>query len=144
MAEDNRPPTAGLEPIVLAMVVCDQIYMDPQTAKKSLLGIFHGLCAAQFQATVPFMSLFLVLTGGKGKIPIKINLIDAEEVRGPVMTVDVEMDLVEPRAVGELGLGLGPIIFPEAGEYRFQVYAYGTLLMERRVLLMGPPEKQHE
>jgi hypothetical protein len=43
----------GMQPVGLALIVCDAIYQDPTTGKRTLLGIFSAMYASEFPAIVP-------------------------------------------------------------------------------------------
>lgn len=133
----------GLEPIVLAMVVCDGLYIDSSTGKKSLMGMFSVINGVQFPATVPQMVLYVAMTNGHGKTPFTLRLIDANEERAALFEGAGIFDFVDPRMVLEFATAIGNIVFPEPGDYRFQMYAFGTLLLERRVLVrdVNQPEE---
>jgi hypothetical protein len=45
-------------------------------------------------------------------------------------------------AVIEMGFDIVGITFPAPGEYRFQLFAYGEFLMERRMLVIQAPGAQ--
>ena len=47
------------------------------------------------------------------------------------------LDFEDPRAVAEAALVFQKVEFPEAGEYRVQLYAGDEPLLERRILLVN-------
>ncbi len=57
MGEQNAAAD-GTEPYLLSMVVCDQIYSDPGTGKRSLLGMFSARSVREMPAKVAQMVLF--------------------------------------------------------------------------------------
>jgi hypothetical protein len=59
--------------------------------------------------------------------------VDADEEREPVWTTEGEIGLDHPRIVAEVDLVMKDITFPEAGEYRVQLFAGGELIVERRL-----------
>lgn len=135
MAEEKRKGTEGLEPYVLAMVVCDQVYEDPATHKRSLLGIFSEFTTARLPLRVRTMAVFLAITDCRGKSPFQIRLIDANEQNEPLFEAEGEIESHDARVIVEMVIRMRNIVFPAAGEYRFQFSAYGTLLMERRIFV---------
>jgi len=68
-----------LEPYVLAMLICDAIWKDPSTGKSFLLGTFSSIAATVFPVVHPVMGIYIVLTDGRGKVPIKLQLVSADE-----------------------------------------------------------------
>jgi len=123
-------------PYPLAMVVCDNIHRDPGTGKVFLLGSFSTIHATNFPARHALMGLYVELTNGRGKVPVRIRLIDANEEREPLWEEINEFEFPDPRMVLQIVSYLAGITFPEPGEYRFQVFASGEFLMERRLLVI--------
>ena len=131
----KRPEPGRIPPpYPLAMVICDNIHLDPGTGKKFLLGCFSVIHAREFPATHPMMCLYVSVTNGRGNMPFKVQLIDADEVREPIWAVEQEVEFSDPRMVMEMVFYLGGITFPEPGEYRFQLFASNEFIMECRIL----------
>ena len=84
--------------------------------------------------------LYVVLTDGHGDTPVSIRLIDANESRPPIFEAENRVLFSDPRLIADICLGIMNIEFPEPGEYRLQLFACGTLLMERRIVCTTPPE----
>lgn len=137
MAQGDKKKT-DVPPYALALIVCDQIYKDFATGKKSLLGMFSALTADSFPAMHPSFGLFIALTDGHGEVPIKLRLIDVDEEREPVFEIKGHANFSDPRAVIELSFQTPPIQFPAAGEYRLQLFGGvdDDPLMERRLMLL--------
>jgi hypothetical protein len=139
-AEPQNPaPVAPQVPYPLAIVICDALHMDPATGKKTILGTFTA-----FQSTVfPFKSgqmvVYLALTDGRGKIPFELRLVRVDNEDGDqpaIFTATGELECIDPLAVMEIGLGMKGIEFPSPGEYRFQFYACGDFVIERRLVVI--------
>jgi len=126
-------------PYPLAMVVCDNIHRDPGTGKPFLLGCFSVILARDFPATHPGLCVYIELTNGRGKIPFTLRLIDADEDREPVVTMEQEFECEDPRFVVQLIFGLANLTFPQEGEYRLQLFASKEFVMERRILVTSIP-----
>jgi len=83
------------------------------------------------------LAVYISLTDGRGTIPIKLCLISAEEENvDPLFEAEMEMEFRDPRMIAELVFGIQGVTFPKPGEYRFQVFAGGEFVIERRVLLV--------
>ncbi len=123
----------GLEPDVLSLIVCDQIITDRVTGKQSLIGMFSRIHATRFPATQPQLCVHVSLTDGRGKTPLVICIVDAEESRKPIVKGEGVVDFQNPRAVANLALQFYGLTFPQPGEYRVQIHALGTLLREARL-----------
>ncbi len=122
-------------PYTLALIICDQIYADPSTGKMTILGTFTTIGARRFPAVHPSMAVYLAVTDGRGKCPIRVRLIDVDEEREPIFTLDGEVEFKDPRGVVEMPFQTPPLTFPEPGEYRLQLFCGDEPLMERRMVL---------
>lgn len=129
----RKPP-----PLVLSMIVCDDVIRDEMTKKTTIVGAFSSLVASNFPAFHASLVIFLELTNGHGETEVSVRLVDAatnEALSG--MTSPITFP--DPRAVFALRLGIRNIIFPKAGEYRFQLFFDGVLELERRLLVHHRP-----
>ncbi|HEV3255726.1 MAG TPA: hypothetical protein VG013_02480 [Gemmataceae bacterium] len=144
MSEGSVVGPAGQVPYALAMVICDAIWTDPYTLKHTILGTFSAVSGHRFPLTVPVLGVYIALTDGNGKIPIKLRLIDADEELDSLFESEVEVEFTTPLAVHELKFMAQGITFPAAGEYRVQVTARGEHLVERRILINQIPETPDE
>ena len=132
-------------PYPLAIVICDDIHQDPATGKRYLLGTFSVIHARVFPAVHPRLAVLVVLTNGRGKVPFKFQLVDADEERDPLFVAEGELEFTDPRAILELGFSLSNLTFPAPGEYRFQFFGSDEFLIERRMVLapMDETDEQH-
>jgi hypothetical protein len=133
-----------MQPVGLAMVVCDAVWRDPATGKHTLLGTFSALFARQFPLRWPMMAVYCAVTECRGKVPVSIRIIDTNEERDPVAVSPGEIDLDDPLGVVEMVHMLGNLVFPEPGEYRVQLFADETLIVERRLVVTHPPAPPRE
>ena len=141
MAQDESARTNGIVPYPLAMVVCDAIWQDPGTRKFTLLGTFSTIHGEKFPLRHNVLAVFVSLTDGRGKTPIRLRVVDVDEERNPVFDGTNEVDFTDPRMVFEIAYHGINLVFPEPGEYRFQLFARDEPLMERRVLVIPSQEK---
>lgn len=81
------------------------------------------------------MAVHVELTDGHGTIPIKLRLVDVDDEEDPVFEVENEIDFADPRAIVSMSVYMQGLAFPKAGEYRLQLFAGSTFLIERRLLL---------
>jgi hypothetical protein len=77
--------------------------------------------------------VYLALTDGRGRTPLTLRLIDAEEEGPPVFTVEATVDFPDPTQVVEGAFTCQRLQFERPGEYRLQLLAAGELLLERRL-----------
>lgn len=129
-------------PYPLALIICDGLHRDPGTKKVFLLGCFSTVIARSFPTVHPVMYLYCALTDGRGKVPVRIKLVDADEERSPIWEETFESEFADPRSVNETYWQILNTTFPEPGEYRFQVFAAGEFLMERRIMVIAHPKGQ--
>ena len=127
-------------PYPIAMVVCDSIHRDPGTGKAFILGCFSVIHAKQFPATHQKMGLYVSITNGRGDVPVRVALVDADEEREPILSLEQVVEFDDPRLVAELTFEMHGVTFPEPGEYRFQLFALDEFIMEQRILVHELPE----
>lgn len=145
MGDEKRQLESLPPPFALAMVVCDNIHRDPGTGKHFLLGCFSVIQAKEFPAIHPLLALYVSVTNGHGTVPFRVQLIDANEEREPIVMVENDVEFSDPRIVVDIHFTFGDLNFVEPGEYRFQLFASNEFLMERRVLVAQPKQDQiHE
>jgi len=86
-------------PYPLALVICDYVWRDPGTGKATLLGCFSAVMGPSFPLSVSSLGLYIALTDGRGKIPIRVRIIDADETRPPVVEGEYEFEFNDPRMI---------------------------------------------
>ncbi len=123
-----------ITPYPLAMVICDLAWRDPATGKSTLLGCFSAEMAPTFPLSVLSLGLYVAITDGRGKIPVRIRIIDVDEDREAILDSEVEVEFTDPRMIMEICLNVPGVTFPDPGEYRCQAFANNEFLMERRIL----------
>ena len=142
MAQDKPARTNRILPYPLAMVICDHIWVDPGTGKKTLLGLFSMIHAKKFPAKHPLLAVHVSLTDGRGVTPIRLRLVDAEDDSEPILDETGDIDFTDPRIICDMTFHAANVSFQRPGEYRFQLFAHEELLMERRVLVIDTGDKQ--
>ncbi len=118
-------------PQVLAMIICDMVIDDRNSGKKSLIGLFDAIATTALPCTINELHVYVALTDGYGTLNAKVRCVKAatdDELFG----VTEEVKFPDPLAVVERNLSFCGFEFPDAGEYRFQLYADKTLLCERK------------
>jgi hypothetical protein len=124
------------------LIICDYVHRDPGTGKATMLGCFSVIHAREFPARHPRLFVHTILTDGRGKLPVRLKIVDAEEELDPLFDQELEVELKDPRAVGELTFQIDNLTFPSPGEYRLQLFAGAEFLMERRVIVNQLPPLQ--
>ena len=144
MSTNSASPENTSTPYPLAMVVCDGVWRDPYTGKYTLLGIFSALGGTSFPLAHPIITVYISLTDGRGRIPIRLQLVDVDEEREPVFCKEEELDFADPRSIFEICMMFGNIQFPEPGEYRLKLFAGTEFIIERRILVVDLAAEQRE
>lgn len=124
----------GLNPTLLAILVCDAIYRDPTTQKCSLLGLFNNLSARQFPCVHERLSVFLSLTDGHGTAKGEIRLVH-KPTNKTVFHLHGEIVFPDPLSTTELAFEINRLMLPEPGPYSFDFYCNGDLLGSRPFLV---------
>ena len=128
--------TEEREPHALALIVCDGVHTDPGTGKKTLLGLFSTLIGPSFPLVLARLCIYAATTECIGKTTFEIRIVDVNEERDPVFAAKGEIECDDPLTVQDLAFFVSGAAFPEAGEYRVQLFAAGTPIMERRLMAM--------
>lgn len=125
-------------PTYLGMVICDNVLQDPESKKYFLLGTATVTYAAAFPARHEKLCIYAVLTDLRGQSNVQLRLVhvDSNSVDDThIMAISGEVSAPDPLAVAELVFSLRNLMFPKAGEYRFQLYSGDALLGERRFVV---------
>jgi hypothetical protein len=134
-------PVEQQQPDVLAMILAEAVLSDVASEKLEIRGVFSVLPAAEFPWTHSVMVVYTAITGGHGKTPLRLRIIDVDEVREAIVDTEMVVDFPDPITVLEPILVVKDIVFPEPGEYRVQLYGAGQFLRERR-LQVGQSESR--
>ena len=144
MSAENDAGRGCVPPYALALIVCDAIWRDPGTGKRTILGCFSVIGAKSFPTKHPLIAVYAAVTDAHGVVPITLRLVDMDESGPPLAELKVEPKVEDPRAVLELDFGLMNVVLPAPGEYRLQLKSLETLLMERRIVVMKIGEQAHD
>lgn len=111
-----------IKPILKAMLLCDMTIVEDGTRKRSLIGLFDRIQAAQFPTVHSTMSVYVQFRELEGTFDFTLELFDLE--RGAVMNrAAVRGFRVEDRSRDcELVFNLLSVRFERPGEYEFRIY----------------------
>ncbi|MFQ5491035.1 MAG: hypothetical protein ACE5GE_09965 [Phycisphaerae bacterium] len=123
-------------PDILSLIVCDQIITDRLTGKQSLIGMFSTIHSWRFPVMHPNLCVYVALTEGRGKTPLTIRIIDADDARPPVVEGTGVVEFNNPRAIANLALQFQGLTFPQPGEYRVQILCNQAPLRDARLTLV--------
>lgn len=98
----------------------------------SLLGTWAYLNANAFPFTMHPFVVFIVITSGRGNVPLRLELLSGDE-QATLQSGEATVELPDPTAIREIGFGLPPTLFPQAGVYRVNIWSGKELLASRRL-----------
>jgi hypothetical protein len=120
-------------------MICDHVWRDPTSGKYHLLGTFSAIASSRFPL-VTDLSVYFAITEGRGKLPVRMELIDVDEERAAVFDAEAVFEFEHPRQVIEGMFAFSNLDFPEPGEYRLKLFAAGEFLMERALHVNRPED----
>ena len=130
---------SDVPPLLISSVICERVIFDKITGMPSLINIIHDIKSASFPARNWQIVFFSELTNGHGKTEAVIRLVNVDDEDSVVFEQKGSVEFEDVRQVVTLAVNLQGIIFPEPGEYRFQLVANGTTLGERRIYCKQSP-----
>ncbi|MFA5794580.1 MAG: hypothetical protein WC980_05875 [Candidatus Brocadiia bacterium] len=134
----NKP-----KPVPLAMVICDTVIDDRLTGKKSLIGLFNNINTSVLPCRHPSMTIFCALTDGTGQYQ---GVLRCQHLASGKMIMELKgpIPFPNPLATVEFHFEVRNIVFPEAGQYIFELQCDDQLVISRKfnVTKMDPPKNQ--
>lgn len=121
-------------PILLSVVICDQVIIDSISKRNSLIGIFETISAPSYPARHARLCFFCEMTNGRGNVEVMLKLVDVDNEDKMMMEQKTTIPFEDVHQVKSMIYDLNGIVFPHQGEYRFQVYAGTEFLGERRII----------
>jgi hypothetical protein len=126
------------EPYCLAMVLCDAVYTDATTGKRTLLGTFSTLTSHEYPANVR-LAVYHAITDADGEFTVTFRIVDSKHLfdddTEPVFSVDISGKCHNPLAVLE-GAIQTIVQLPEPGVYHCELLCGGNVLMSRRLVAL--------
>lgn len=119
------------KPICQALIVCDQFITDAVTGKKTLVGVFNSLGAAQFPCVHPKFCVYVALTNGRGEYAAELKLIN-EGNQNLIVKAQGKISFPSPMDMLELNFEFVNVRFPDPGQHTIEMYCDDELLTERR------------
>lgn len=129
-------------PLVLALVLCDQIITEHQSMKKSLIGTFSSVTFGSLPAVYPRMFVYAALTNGQGKADAGLRCVFMDSPDGigrPLWEVSAPIAFDNPNRVVEICFELNGIAFKSPGLHTFELSCANELLIERRFQVQVRP-----
>ena len=120
-------------PVMLSLMICDQVITDAKTQKNSLIGIFENLGAFKFPTRHPKFTLFAQFTNGRGTVDLSVRIVHLRDDENELFSTHGPLGFSDIREVKSFVFEVNGFKFPEPGEYRIQVFSNGEILGERRI-----------
>jgi hypothetical protein len=125
-------------PIGLALILCDMVIQDKETHKRSLIGMFDRLYAAQFPCIHPAMYVYVSATSGKGDYDTAI--VCRHQASGQrVLAINGKIRFADPLQVVEVVCQIQRPKFDEPGEYWLEFCIDEVPVMMRRLIIEQAP-----
>ena len=122
-------------PACLAMIICDHIWQDPATGKRTILGTFNELCSPTFPAIHLNLAIYVSLTEASGTMSFRTRIVDVNDERAPVFEANETLKFPGPQAVMDFDIKIETLEFPEPGDYRIQLFVGGEFITERKMMV---------
>jgi Family of unknown function (DUF6941) len=126
------PDESELVPLPLAMVVCDTIWVESVSQKASLLGVVNQIGAPSYPTEVN-LAVFASVTAVRGKVELRLLLVDVNQERPPITEGSIEIEADDPTTEFDIDFDLGSVSLPEPGMYLVQLFAGSRFVCERRI-----------
>ena len=123
-----------IQPILLSAITCSRVLFDKVSGMPSIIDIVQIINAQKFPARHPQIVFFCELTNGHGTTKMKIRLVDTQEEDKHIFEKEGTVQFKDVKQIVTLAMDLHGVVFPRPGEYRFQLFAAGNLLGERRII----------
>jgi hypothetical protein len=134
--------TPPAPPYPLAMVICDAVWRDPATGKYFILGCFSAIGAAAFPTVHPALSVYVAVTEGYGSVSFALRLVDGDNPQEALHESSFDINFSDPRAIAEIAVNFQNLSFTGPGDYRLQLHAGASFLMERRIAVHDLRQRQ--
>ncbi|MBI5778192.1 MAG: hypothetical protein HZA49_01890 [Planctomycetes bacterium] len=120
------------KPIPLAMVICDGVIDDRLTGKKSVIGIFNNIAAAELPCRHQTLYVYCVLTEGIGQYDgaLKCTHLQSNKV---ILNLTGPIKFPNPLATIEFIFDMKNIVFESEGMYVFELLCDSQPVISRKV-----------
>ena len=123
-----------INPVLLSAIICDRVIFDKVSGMPSIINIIQNINAVKYPVRYNQIVFFCEMTDGHGTVNMKIRLVDTQDDEEIIFEQEGMVEFKDVRQVVTLAVNLQGVKFPQAGEYRFQLFADEYLLGERRIV----------
>lgn len=111
-----------MKPILKAMLLCDQTLVEEGTHKRTLIGLFDRIKAAQFPTAHPSMSVYVQFREIEGVFDFSLELVDLGTETVMNRSLIKGFKVQERSRDCELVFNLLSVKFDHPGDYEFRIY----------------------
>lgn len=125
-----------------AMLICDYVITEQGTGKKSLIGIFENIGAAQFPFIHQAMSVYVKLTEARGDYQFRLELVDLKNDR--ILSkgdLPNQIHINHPLETRELIFNFMGLKFDQPGQYEFRIYANDRIFGQKAFMVSQVPSR---
>ena len=119
-------------PTAISLSLCNQVILDRQTSKSSVIGIFTGLAVDQFPSVAERFSVFASLTDAVGDGTIEIAAIQLAS-GNQIYSQKGQISFPDRFTVINVNFRVRTISFPSPGSYSILLKLDGESVAERRI-----------
>ena len=126
MTQEEEQPLSQVKPLLVAALVCDAGVVDPNTGKKTLVGVFDRVEVETFPTRLA-MSLYFKVTDAEGRYKVEIRYIQADTDE-TLAGIRGEFQSADRLKSSDFIMQCPPLPIPEAGRYAFQFWVNSLFL----------------
>ncbi len=123
-----------IQPILLSAIICSRVIFDKVSGQPSIIDIMQTINAANYPARHAQLVFFCEMTNGHGITDITIRLVHDQEKEKVIFEQQGHLKFADVKQIVTLVMNLRGIVFPQPGEYRFQLFTGDSLVGERRIM----------
>lgn len=120
-----------IKPMGLAMIICDQVITEAGTNKKSLIGVFNQISAAQFPCRHARFSIFVSVTGGHGAARAEIQCVNEDQGDQKLFGAEGQIKFGSPVHVVEMNFEFNNVPFLGPGKHRIDFLCDSVPILQR-------------
>lgn len=122
------------KPILQALILADQVYMDAMTGKKIIAGTFNRLLSATFPSMFGTMTwAYVCVTEVHSEASIVLQYVDLSMNKVLMKTKEFRFSAPDPLLSTEMVLQVPPFPMPHPGTYALEVHSGGEMLGSLRI-----------
>lgn len=123
-----------VKPVLQALILADYCYVDRDTGKKVLAGIFDRFTVTGFPARAQQCGwIYVSLTDVQGQVPISFQQVDLNDNKVLFKTDPRNVSAASPLDSVDIIVRLDQLLFPHEGVYALEVWCGDELVGAKRV-----------